>query len=501
MKRVRIACAALLAVATNFTSAAAAVAQTQQGRIAYPETKTVAHVDDYFGHKVADPYRWMEDLNSADVASWVKAQNAVTEQYLAALPLREHFRTRITELWNYPKVGVPMREAGQLFYTKNTGLQRQSVWFTRKTLDAPERMVIDPNALSPDGSVALSLFSPAPDGRHFAYGLSQGGSDWPTVYVRDLDTEKQLADTLRWLKFTNVSWTKDGKGFFYSRFPTPTPGKELENAVKNQTVYYHVLGTPQSADKLIYARKDNPDLFIGGGTSEDGRYLFVGVVDGTDPHNRLYFADLGNPQAPNVTAPIKPLFDKPDASYSVLGNVGSTVYMQTDNGAPKSKIVAFDIAHPDKASWRVVVPESKNAIDQAVLLEGHVAVNYLEDVKSNVHLFTLDGKPAGAIALPGIGTVGGFSARTDSPDLFYGFTSPLYPSTLFRYDAKTGKSTAIAQPQLKNFDPAQYETKRSLRDVEGRHEGPGLHHRARRASRSTARIRRCCTATAASTST
>ncbi|HXD49945.1 MAG TPA: prolyl oligopeptidase family serine peptidase [Gemmatimonadaceae bacterium] len=454
----RSALVTLLAIGCT-TAVPSAGAQVQQGRIAYPATKTIAHVDDYFGRKVADPYRWMEDLNSPGVAAWVKSENAITEGYLAKLPLREHFRTRITELWNYPKVSLPFREAGQLFYTKNSGLQRQSVWYTRASFDAPERVVIDPNVLSPDGSVALSLFAPSPDGRHFAYGQSQGGSDWSTVYVRELATGKQLADTVRWLKFSGVSWTKDGKGFFYSRFPTPAAGKELEGAVKNQMIYYHLLGTPQSADRLIYQRKDHPDYFLGGNVTEDGKYLLIYVVNGTDPHNRLYVADLGDPAHPNVAAPVRALFDTPDAAYTPIGNVGSTIYLSTDNGAPKYRIVAFDVAHPDKARWRTVVPEAKNVIDQTAFFKGHIAVNYLEDVKSNVHVFTLDGAPAGTVSLPGVGTVGGLSGRADSPDLFYAFTSPLYPSTPFRFDPASGKSTAIAQPQLKNFDPAAYETK------------------------------------------
>ena len=452
----------LVAIATALSAivapTSAAVAQ-QHGRIAYPQTKTVDQVDDYFGKKVADPYRWMEDLNAPDVAQWVKAENAVTEQYLGTLPMRERFRSRITELWNYPKVGLPFREAGKLFYTKNTGLQRQSVWYARATLDAPETLVIDPNVLSPDGSVALSLFVPSPDGRHFAYGLSQGGSDWSTVYVRDLATGKQLADTIKWLKFSGVSWTKDGGGFFYSRFPAPVEGKELQNAVRDQKLYYHKLGTPQSSDRLIYERKDHPEWFVFGSSSDDGRFEFIRVVNGTDPHNRLYVLDVGNPMHPNVAAPVKILFDKPDAAYSPIGNVGPTIYLSTDYSAPKYRIVAFDVARPDVKNWRVVVPESKNVIDQTAMLKDRIAVNYLEDVKSSVRLFALDGKPLGPIALPGVGTLAGMSARADSPELFYRFTSPLYPSTVFRFDPATSKSVAIAPPKLKNFDPLAYETK------------------------------------------
>jgi prolyl oligopeptidase len=438
---------------------AVVAAQQQQGRIAYPPTKTINHVDDYFGRKVADPYRWMEDLNAAEVAQWVKAENAVTEKFLGTLPMRERFRSRITELWNYPKIGLPFREANRLFYTKNSGLQRQSVYYTRTSLDAPEQVVIDPNVLSPDGSVALTLFTPSPDGRYLAYGQSQGGSDWSTVYVRTLTGGRQLSDTVRWIKFSGLSWTHDGNGFFYSRFPTPEAGKELQSAVRDQKLYYHKLGTPQSSDRLIYERKDHPEWFIFGSMSDDGRFLFISVVNGTDPHNRLYVLDVGDPQRPNVATPVKTLFDAGDAAYAPIGNVGSTVFMSTDNGAPRYRVVAFDVAHPEQKSWRVVVSEAKSVIDQTALLKDRIAVNYLEDVKASVRLFALDGKPAGTLDLPGVGSLTGMNARADSPELFYRFTSPLYPSTAFRYDPSTGKSTAISPPKLKAFEPAAYETR------------------------------------------
>ncbi|HMA25366.1 MAG TPA: prolyl oligopeptidase family serine peptidase [Gemmatimonadaceae bacterium] len=449
--------AALLVLVLASTTAA-----QQPARVSYPPTKTISQVDDYFGHKVADPYRWMEELNAADVAQWVKAENAVTEQFLGTLPMRERFRSRITELWNYPKVGLPFREAGKMFYTKNSGLQRQSVWYTRAMPDAPETLVIDPNVLSPDGSVALSLFVPSPDGRHFAYGLSQGGSDWSTVYVRDLPTGKQLGDSIKWLKFSSVSWTKDGNGFFYSRFPAPAPGKELQNAVRDQKLYYHKLGTSQSSDKLIYERKDHPEWFVFGSSSDDGRFQYISVVNGSDPRNRLYVLDLGDPMHPNIAVAVKTLFDKADAAYRPIGNVGSTIYLSTDNGAPKYRIVAFDVARPEQKSWRVVVPESKDVIDQTAMLKDRIAVNYLEDVKSNVRLFALDGKSLGAIVLPGVGTLAGMSARTDMSELFYRFTSPLYPSTVFRFDPATSKSVALSPPKLKNFDPSAYETREAF---------------------------------------
>lgn len=450
MKRLLIVCAC---------AALSNIAGAQQGKIAYPVAKTVTHTDDYFGRKISDPYRWMEDLNAPDLAAWVKAENQVTDRYLASLPMRDRFKARLTELYNRVRVSVPFREAGKLFYNKNTGLQPQGVWMVRATTDGPERIVIDPNVLSPDGSVALSQFAPSPDGKLFAYGLSQGGSDWSTVYVRELESGKQLKDTVQWIKFSGLSWTKDGKGFFYSRFPTPEKGKELQSALANQTLYYHALGTAQSSDKKIYARPDHPEWFVSGGLSDDRRYLLIFVNEGTDPHNRLYVADLGDAMHPNIAAPVKALFDKPDASYSPIGNVGSTIYMQTDMKAPRQKIVSFDVSRPQESAWTTIVPQAANPIDAVTMLKGRIAVNYLEDVKSTVRMFGLDGKPAGVLAFPGIGSLAGMSARSDSPEMFYGFTSPTYPVTIYRYDPATSKATIFAQQKIKNFDPSMYETR------------------------------------------
>jgi prolyl oligopeptidase len=437
--------------------ATAAHAQVQQSqRLAYPETKKVDQVDDFFGTKVADPYRWMEDLNSPEVADWVKQENAVAEHYLSQLGMRAFFKNRITELWNYPKVSLPFRVAGKLYYARNSGLQRQSAFYSRASLGALPKLVLDPNTLSPDGSIALAGFAPSPDGRYLAYGISQGGADWRTLLVRELESGTQLSDTVRWLKGGGMSWTKDGRGFYYSRFPEPEAGKQLQNAIHDEKLYYHLVGTPQSQDRLIYERPDHPDWFVGGGVSEDGRYLFVFVNRGTETQNRVYVADLGDPRQPKVDAPIRPLFDKGDASYSPIGNVGSTVYMLTDRDAPRSKVVAFDLAAPEQ--WRIVVPEQMSAIDQIAMYKGGIAVNYLEDVKARVQLYGLDGKLAGELPLPGVGSLQGFSTREDTPEIFYAFTSPLYPTTAFRYDPATKKSVPFEAPRL-SFDASQYETR------------------------------------------
>ncbi|MDQ6886854.1 MAG: prolyl oligopeptidase family serine peptidase [Gemmatimonadota bacterium] len=426
--------------------------------ITYPISKKGEVVDDLFGAKVPDPYRWMEELNSPEVAEWVRAQNTLTEAALAKLPQRDYFRQRITALWNYPKVSLPYREAGRLFFTKNSGLQRQSALYSRKGLDGADHLVIDPNELSPDGSVAISGFTPSPDGRYLLFGMAQGGSDWRTLVVRELDSGRQLSDTIRWLKGGGASWTKDGNGFFYSRFPEPEAGKQLQNAIRDEKLYYHAMGTPQSQDRLIYERRDHPDWFVGGEVSDDGRWLFIFVNDGTDPHNRLYVKDLGDPKHPAIDAEIRALFDRGDASYTPVGTIGHTVYIETDLGAPKHRIASFDAGHPDPSGWRILVPEATSSIAGVQMYRGGIAVSYLEDVAAKLRLFALDGAPRGEIPLPGVGSVGGVSARSDSPDLFYAFTSPLYPTTAFRYDPATKRSTPFEAPKVA-FDPSLYETR------------------------------------------
>src|SRR3989440_7753358 len=272
----RIRRAAILAFA-----AACSAMLTAQPAFKYPQPRKDNTADSYFGTKVPDPYRWMEDLNSPELKRWIGAENAITFKYLDGLPMRDALKKRITELYNYPRVTVPQFEGRHWFYSRNTGLQRQSVVFVRESLTGPERVLIDPNQLSPDGSVALSQYYPSPDGRHFLYGQAEGGSDWSTFYVRELDSGKQLADVIRFVKFSTLAWTEDGKGFFYGRYPEPPPGKMLEAAVRDKKIYYHVLGTPQSSDRLMYERRDEPTLFIDADRDETGRYLWISTNNGT----------------------------------------------------------------------------------------------------------------------------------------------------------------------------------------------------------------------------
>jgi prolyl oligopeptidase len=436
----------------------AANARTANGRLVYPPTRRDGVVDDYHGTSVPDPYRWLEDLSSPATREWVESQNAVTFRYLESLPLRDAFRRRITELWDYPKVGLPWYEGGRIWYFRNSGLQRQAVLYSRPSLAGAATMVMDPNAMSPDGSISLAQAVPSPDGKWLAYALSEGGADWQTVHVRDLATGTDAPDVVRWVRFSGISWTHDGQGFFYSRFPVPPAGQQLEAALGIHSLYYHRLGTDQSTDRLVFERPDMPNWFVNGHVTEDGRHLFIIFSHGTDPRNRLYHVDLGDPGQPRVTSPVVPIRETDDAAYSPLGTVDSTLYLATDLDAPRRRVVAIDLDDPAVSKWRTVIPESRHPIESLVLTGGAIAVQYLVDVQSRLSLFGLDGRNLGAVALPAVGTVGGLSGRNDQRELYYAFTSPLYPSTVFAHDRSKATSTPFeaAKPV---FDPTGYETR------------------------------------------
>lgn len=424
----------------------------------YPTARRADVIDDYFGTKVADPYRWMEDLTSPELKRWIEAQNALAFGYLDALPQRDALKARITELWNYPTVTPPRFEGGHWFYSRNTGLQRQSVVFMRETLDSSETVVLDPNGLSPDGSIALSGFVPSPDGRHFAYGQSRGGSDWSTYYVRELSTGRPLPDEIRWVRSLSVAWTRDGRGFFYGRYPEPRTGKALEDVLRDKKICYHAIGTPQSADRVIYDRPEEPRLFIDVDVDETGRYVFLRTQRSIST-SELIVKDLVDPLAPELDAPARALYLGHTALYKPLGVVNGTLFLLTDLDAPNRKVVGVPLDRPDPSNWTTIVPETDNAIETAQLVAGTVAVTALVDVAGDVRFHNLDGSAAGRIATPGLGSIVGPFGRFGRPEIFYTFTSPLYPETVFRFDLATGTNSPFA-PTTMTFDPTRYRTER-----------------------------------------
>ena len=443
-------------------SAGAAGAQTSSPTsttpaVQYPQTKKGDQADDYHGTRVADPYRWLEDVDSPDTKAWVEAENAVTSAYLAQIPEREKIRARLTTVWNYAKYGTPFREAGRYFSFENSGLQNQSVLWVRDRLDAPGRVLLDPNTLSSDGTVALQGLAVSSDGRFLAYGVSASGSDWEEFRVRNIATGKDLADTLKWIKFSGMSWTKDGKGFFYSRYDKPE-GNQLTGVNRNQKLYYHRLGTAQERDVLVYQRPDKPDWGIDAEVSEDGRYAVVSLSEGTDPKNRVYVIPLGAPTAPKITAPPVKLFDRFDAAYRYIGNVGETFYFLTTKDAPRGRVISVTPSAPAERGWKPIVPQGKDALQDVQLIGGRLVASYLQDAHASLRFFSLAGAPLGELALPGLGAVNGISGKPNSPELFYSFTSYLYPPTVFRYDIKTGKNELLRAPTLM-VDVSQYETR------------------------------------------
>jgi prolyl oligopeptidase len=321
---------------------------------------------------------------------------------------------------------------------------------------APPTLVIDPNTISADGSVSLAQYQPSPDAKLMAYGLAEGGADWRTLKVRDIATGKDLPDEVHWMRFSDLSWTKDSKGFFYSRYPSRRRTR-CRAALSGQTLYYHRVGTPQSEDVLVYERKDMPGWLIGGTVTEDGRYLLVMMAEGSGNQNRLYYADLGNPMAPNPKAQVKPVIETDDAEYAPIGNRGSIVYLRSDKDAPNRKVIAVDLRSPAPAGWKTIVPEQKEALEGVAVIGGRVVAQYLVDVQSRLRLFGLDGSDQGEIALPGTGTVAGLAGREDAPDIWYMFSSPLTPTTVYRYDPATKLSVAFEAAPLP-VDASQYET-------------------------------------------
>ena len=425
----------------------------------YPTTPRGDVVDDYHGTQVADPYRWLEDLGSADTTAWIAAQNAVTLPLLENLPQRAGLLARLTQLWNYPRTGLPVEEAGHLYYRHNSGLQKQAPLYRRASADAQPQLLLDPNALSGDGSISLADWSPSPDGCLLAYALSRGGADWAEVRIRDIATGRDFPDVVRWYRFSTIAWTKDSKGFFYGRFPEPPQGKALEAVLLDHRIHHHRVGSAQDQDRLIYRRRDLPRYFVGAAVTEDGRYLIVTLGNGTDPRNQLLYADLGDPLLPDLGAPIEAIVDEDLAELTVLGNDGPVLFVRTDLDAPNRRIIAIDLRlRGDPADWKSIVPESPHALESATVAGGKLFCQYLVDVNSRVRIFSLAGKDEGALEMPGVASVAGMSGRAHGTDLFYDVSSPLVAPMVFRYDI-AARTTSAFDAVTRTFDSTGYETR------------------------------------------
>ncbi|HEV7475365.1 MAG TPA: prolyl oligopeptidase family serine peptidase [Pyrinomonadaceae bacterium] len=424
--------------------------------IVYPETTKGTTVDNYFGVMVADPYRWLEaDANQPEVAAWVASENKVTFSYLEKIPFRQKVKDRLTQLYNYPKYSAPARRGDYFFYTKNDGLQNQSVWYRQKGLDGTPEVLLDPNKLSTDGTTRLGSVGISKDGKYLGYGVSKGGSDWNDIYVLDIASKQLQSDHVEWAKFTGVSW--QGNGFYYSRYPTPEKGHELTTANKFHQVYYHKVGTQQSEDTMVFEDKTNPVRFHTMDTSDDERFAYLNVSErgSGKKGNALFYRDAtksGDSFTPIVA-------DIGDDNYNVVSNVGEKFLVFTDHKAPNGRVFLFDPQNPDEKNWKDIVPEKPEPLDLVNAVGGKLFVAYLKDVTGRAYVYSLDGKLENEIPMPGPGAVGGFGGTADDNFTFYTFTTFNFPPTIYKYDIATKKSTLFRQPEIAGFKSDDYVTK------------------------------------------
>ncbi|UUL82933.1 prolyl oligopeptidase family serine peptidase [Sphingomonas qomolangmaensis] len=451
MRRVSLALLPLLFVAPTYAASAPQETRAAMPTIDYPQTRRTDVAEEQFGEKVADPYRWLENdvRNDAEVAKWVADQNKLTDAYLATLPGRDLFQARLKALFDYERFGVPTKKGGRYFYSYNSGLQNQAVLYVRDSVDGQGRLLLDPNGWSKDGATALGEWEPSEDGKHLLYSVQDGGSDWRTVQVLDVATGKPLADKVEWVKFSTLVWAKDGSGFFYSRFPAPAADQQFQALNENQAVYFHKLGNAQAADQLIYATPETPKRSHTAQVTDDGRYLVVTTTEGTDNRYEVTLIDLQDAKR----TPRK-LVKGLENEWSLVGNQGTTFYWSTNKGAPRSKIVTMDVSAATPTP-RDLIAEDAAVLQGAGIVGGMLVASYLVDAKTEVRRYALGGKLAGKVDLPGIGTAGGFGGDQDDPETFFVFTSFATPSTVYRYDVKTGQASPWASPKVA-FDPANY---------------------------------------------
>ncbi len=421
----------------------------------YPQTRRIDHVDVYHGTSVPDPYRWLEDdvRKSPDVAAWVAEENKLTFDYLHAIPQREAIHKRLKELWNYERYSAPFKAGGRYFYTKNDGLQNQSVLYTLDSLEGEARVLIDPNKWSKDGTVALSGLEVSDDGKYLAYGIAEAGSDWHSWHVMEVGSGKIMPDELKWIKYSGPSWTTDSKGFFYGRFDEPKAGEKYQNITLNQKVYYHRVGTSQGDDVLVYRRPDHPDWGFQMQVTEDGRYLLLTVWKGTNHQYRITYKDLGEPLALPVD-----LIEDFDNEYSLVGNDGPIFYFKTDYQAPRGRLITIDTRKPERSNWKEIIPQAKENLTGLGLVGNLFIAHYLKDARTQIKLYAMDGTFVREVEFPGIGTAGGFGGKRTETETFYSFSSFATQPSIYRYDLVTGKSKLIRRANVK-FESDNYEVK------------------------------------------
>jgi prolyl oligopeptidase len=426
-----------------------------QTKLTYPDARRSGQMDTYFGDKVADPYRWLEDTDSPETAAWVQAENKVTFSYLDQIPEREKIRRKITALYDYERYAAPQQVNGRYFYTHNTGLQNQNIFFVQDGLTAQARVLIDPNTLSSDGTAAVDGFVVNKDATLAAYALAQAGSDWSIWKIRDVKTGADRTDILRWTKFSSIAWLPDSSAFYYARYPEPTKGSDLTQANQNEKVYLHTLGDEQSKDRLIYERNDQPDLHFAPTISDDGRYLVIYTSSGASEDNGLLLMDLqdSNPR-------FRTLVDQIDAKYSVIGNQGSVFYLLTNKQAPMGRVIGVDIqrARANLVNAPVIVPEGKELLSEALMVSNQLVLGYLKDAHSVARAYSLDGKLMRDIPMPGLGTAAWSSARQTDKELFFTYADFTTPTALYRYDVASGKIDMFRSSKL-NFDNRQFEAR------------------------------------------
>ena len=447
--RISLSCAMLIFWMAQITSGQI------EDKMSYPNSRKVDRVDEYFGVSVPDPYQWLEnDVRESDeVKEWVAAQNKLAFSYIQKLPYREQIEERLTKLWDYEKFGPPRKRGNRYYFSKNDGLQNQSVVYQMDALDDEPKVLLDPNQWSDDGTVALGGMAYSDDGKYVAYGVQESGSDWRTWYVMEIESGKKLSDKIEWIKFGGISWTPDSKGFFYSRYDAPEEGEAFQSTNTNQKVYFHKIGTSQSEDKLVHKDDENPEWGFSPSVTEDGMYLVVTTWKGTDDRYRILYKSIED-----TDSALKVLIDNFENEYSFIGNEGSLFYFKSDFNAPKKCILTIDITKPDRANWSVIVPEADEAMDSAGMIGDYIVVDYLKDAKTQIKLFDLTGKFVREVEFPGIGSAGGFDGRRSHDETFYTFSSFNRPPSIYRYDLKSGKSTLFRQAKV-DFNPGDFEVK------------------------------------------